>query len=257
MTLVHPTAIVSPRAHLEDGAIVGAYCIIEDSAVIRGGTQVKPFAVVCERTIVGGDCEIGYGTVVGAPAQHTTFHSAKSRVVVGDRVVIREYATVHRSIREDGETRVGNDCYLMAFSHIGHDCVLGDGVVLTHMATLGGHCRLGDRCIVGGSAVVHQRVDIGTLAMIGGASGVALSVLPYAMVSGSPPAKIIGVNVRGMERAGIPKERIHAVEDAFRLVRRVRERDRLLESLRGEIVATPERDEVLRFLENHTAVSHF
>jgi len=257
MTTIHPTAIVASGAQIGEEVEVGPYCIVEEGAVIGAGTRLKPFAVVCESAHIGQNCEVGYGAVVGAEPQHTTYHGVKSRTVIGNRVKIREYATIHRSIREDGETVIGDDCYLMAFSHVGHDCRLGQGVVLTHLATLGGHCRVGDRCVVGGASMVHQRVDIGTLAMIGGASGVSLSVLPYAMVVGSPPAKMIGANVRGMERAGIARERIRAVEDAFLLVRRIRHREELLKSLRREIPETPEREEILRFLEEHATVSHF
>lgn len=257
MMAVHTTAIVAESARLEETVEVGAYSIIEDDVVIGRYTRIKPFAVVCQRAVIGDHCEIGYGAVVGAPPQHTLHHNVPSRVRIGDRTVIREYVTIHRSIFEDGETLVGDECYLMAFSHVGHDCVLGQRVVLTHMGTLGGHCRVGDGAIIGGAAVVHQRVDIGRLAMIGGASGVSLSVLPYAMVMGSPPAKIVGVNVRGMERAGIPKDRIGIVEDIFRAFRRIRDRAKLMEILENEIPRTPERDEIISFLAERTAVSHF
>ncbi|MHA2621273.1 MAG: acyl-ACP--UDP-N-acetylglucosamine O-acyltransferase [bacterium JZ-2024 1] len=254
---VHPTAVVAKGAEIDESADVGAYAIIEDGVFLGRGSKVRPFAILCERTIVGEQCEIGYGAVVGAPAQHTVYHNAPSRARIGNRVIIREYATIHRSISENGETIVGDDCYLMAFSHIGHDCELGRGVILTHLATLGGHCHVGDQAVIGGAVVVHQRVDIGTLAMVGGASGVSLGVLPYAMVFGRPPAKIIGVNVRGLERAGIPRERIQVVEEVFRLIRRTREREQLLRILESEIDETPERNEIIKFLSQRGPVSHF
>jgi UDP-N-acetylglucosamine acyltransferase len=170
MAKIHPTAMVDSSAELADGVTVDAYCIIRGPVQIGSGTIIHPHTQLQGRTRIGEHCEIGPAAYVGLPPQHLRADPNVGELVIGNHVIIRETATVHRSTHpgKDGATRVGDNTFLMGGVHIGHDCVLGQSVILANSVLLGGHCQIADQAFLGGGATLHQFVRVGRLAIIGG-----------------------------------------------------------------------------------------
>ena len=164
---------------------------------------------------MGEDVYIAVGAVIGGLPQDSKFSGGDSGVVVGDRTVVREYATVHRCSTPGAVTRLGAECVLMATSHVAHECVLGDRVVLANGATLAGHVTIGDGTFVSGHAQIHQFVRVGALVMIGGGSKVLMDLPPYCVADGHP-ARLFGLNLVGLRRAEVPDDRIRGIKEAYR-----------------------------------------
>ncbi len=233
---IHPTAIVHPKAQLGVGVRVGPYAIIGDEVQIGDGTEIGPHAVLDGRLLVGPRCRIFAGAIIGFPPQDLKYtEGTPSGVRLGADNVIREYATIHRSSVEDGWTTVGDACFIMASSHIAHDCRVGNQVVLTGFSGLTGFVEVGDRAIISGLTGVHQFVRIGTLAYVGGCSRLSQDVPPYLLVEGNP-AEVRGVNVVGLRRAQVPAKCRLELQRAFRLLYRSgHSTARALELIRGEL----------------------
>jgi UDP-N-acetylglucosamine acyltransferase len=214
---IHETAIISEDAKLEAGVSVGPYAVIGPGTNIGAGTSIGPHCVIGEFTNIGKNCQLFPGAVVGSITQDKKFDKKKSFLEIGDNNVIREYATINRGTEENSKTIIGNDCLLMAYSHVAHDCLIGDNVVIANCGTLAGHVILGDSVIIGGLAAVHQFVRIGALAIIGGCSKVVQDIVPYAMSDGHP-AKVYKVNTLGLERAGFTSESKENLKRAFKII---------------------------------------
>ena len=196
---VHPTAIIEDGARLGEGCVVHAYALIRRHAVLGDGVVVHPFAVV------GGDPQdLGFDPAVN------------SGVRVGARTVIREYVTIHRATKPDGWTEVGADCYLMAGSHVAHDCRLADRVIMANDVLLAGHVQVGEGVFIGGGAGIHQFSRIGEGAMVGGAARIAQDVPPFSMVTERD--EIVGLNLVGLRRRGLPRATVEELKKAFRAV---------------------------------------
>lgn len=215
---IHPTAIVDPRAELAAGVRVGPYAVVGAGVVLHEGVQLGAHVVL------EGPCELGAHTrvfsfaAVGHEAQDRKFRGEPSGVVIGARCTLREGVTVHRGTAGgDGVTRVGDDVLLMAQSHVAHDCVVGNDVVLANSAALAGHVVVGEGAVLGGLAAVHQFARIGRLAMVGGGAMVAQDVPPFCVAQGDR-ARLFGLNLVGLRRAGVPHERIEALRAAYRAI---------------------------------------
>jgi UDP-N-acetylglucosamine acyltransferase len=215
---IHETAVVDPGTRLGEGVRIGPYAVIAADVEIGGGTTIGPHVVIHPHVRLGQDNSVHAHAVLGDLPQDVAFTGAETRLVVGDRNRIRENVTVHRASQPDRLTRIGSDCFLMAGSHVAHDCRVGDRVVLTNNVLLAGVVEVGDGANLGGAAVIHQFCRIGALAMVGGFSGVSQDVLPYAMVHGIPACHF-RLNTIGLRRAGIKGERYGALETAFRALR--------------------------------------
>lgn len=216
---IHPTAIVHPRARLGRGVRIGPYAIIDEDVLIGDGTEVAPHAVIERYVAMGRDNHVGVGSVIGGHPQHKQFAGERSYVRLGDRNVIREYVTINRAYGEDGITEVGSDNYLMSYVHVGHNCRLGDHVVLVSGTELAGYVTVEDQANLSGHSGVHQFVRVGRLAMVGGGAIVRQAVPPFLLVAGSP-ARAYGLNVVGLQRTGIAAVHISALKQAFRLLYR-------------------------------------
>jgi UDP-N-acetylglucosamine acyltransferase len=215
---VHPTAVIEPGAELDDDVWIGPYAIVGAEVRIGARTVVGSHTVLEGRVELGSSCGIGSHVVIGAPPQDLKYRGEPTRVVIGDRTLVREFATVHRaSTGGHGVTTVGRDCYLMAYAHVAHDCQLEEGVIMANQATLGGHVEIGRHAIVSGLTAVHQFVRIGEYAFVGGCSGVNQDIAPYLKVQGAP-AKPFGLNAVGLRRHGFSHEAIHALKEAYRIV---------------------------------------
>ncbi len=243
---IHPTAVVYSNALLYEGVKVGPYAVVEEGVEIGEGTVIGSHTVIHSGTTLGRDCLVAAHVVLGGDPQHLEYRGAPTFLRIGDRNVLREYVSIHRSFREGEATVVGNDNYIMAYAHIGHDCQIGNEVIITSFAGISGHVLIEDRAIIGGQVGLHQFVRIGTLAMVGGNSAFNKDVPPYTLASGRP-GKVYGLNVVGLRRKGVPSQARRALAKAFRLLYRSglsqkQALDRILE----EVDPCPE---VLHFLE--------
>lgn len=217
MTLIHPTAIIDPSAQLAFDVEVGPHAIIEAGVTLGARTRIGPMVHIQGTTSIGADNIISTGATIGFPPQYLGFSGAPTRTVIGDRNVIREYVSIHRALKEESATAIGSDCYLMAYSHVAHDCQLGDRVILANGALLAGHVTVGERAFISGNAVVHQFCRIGRLAMLAGLSGTAKDIPPFTTAQGSP-ARLRKLNLVGMRRAGISAATCSELRRLFREV---------------------------------------
>ena len=215
---IRPTAIVSKGAELADGVSIGPFSIIGEHVRIGAGTQILAHVVIENRTTIGEDCSVRNFANLGGPPHHTGYRGEPTELVIGDRNRIWEHVTMHIAAPGgDGHTRVGNDGFYMAASHVGHDSVVGDNVVLAHSATLGGHVHVGDFVTVSGLAAVHQFCRVGRYSFIGGLAAVTKDVIPYGMVWGNH-AHLEGLNLVGLKRRDFSRETISELRSAYRLL---------------------------------------
>lgn len=211
---IHPSAIVDANAHLGEGVEVGPFAVIEDHVQIGAGTRVGPHAVIHRYTRIGPNNNIFAHAVLGGAPQDRSFADRETWVEIGADNIIREGVTINRATKPDIATSIGSGCSLLAYSHVGHDCQVGDGVVLANNVMLGGHAIIGDRATLGGNAGVHQFARVGALAMVAGYIAVRRDVLPYCLVAGEP-VRHYKLNVLGLRRAGVAKTTVSALEQAI------------------------------------------
>jgi UDP-N-acetylglucosamine acyltransferase len=220
--MIHPTAVIDPKAELAESVSVGPYCVIGPGVRIGEGTEIGAHVVLEGRVKIGARCRIGHGAILGgAPQDFKYREDAPVGVRIGDDTVIREYVTIHRATREGQDTAVGTHCLIMASSHIAHDCAVGNHVILINYAGLTGHVTVEDRATVGGLSGVHPFTRIGAYGYVGGCSKVIQDVPPFVMVDGAP-ATARAVNVVGMRRGGIDAEGRRRIKAAFRVLYRSR-----------------------------------
>ena len=215
---VHETAIVDPGAELGPGVEVGPYAIVGPGVSIGAKTRVGPRVLVEKDTTIGTDCWIANGAVLGTDPQDLKYRGEETALEIGDRTVIREFATLNRGTVAAGRTRVGSDCLLMAYSHVAHDCDLGSHVIVSNAVNMGGHVVIEDWAIVGGLVAIHQFVRIGTHAFVGGGCALRQDVPPYCRVSGHPAPKLFGLNTVGLERRGFSPEIRRRLKRAYRML---------------------------------------
>jgi len=218
MTTIHPTAIVSKGAQLDDSVVIGPYCVVGEAVTLGRNVRLTSHAVVEGVTTVGDDCEIHAFANIGGPPQHLAHKGEPTELRIGPRNIIREHVTMHTGTASGrGVTTVGSDGLHMVGSHIAHDCIVGDHVVLAKGATLGGHVVMGDYVFMGGLAAVHQFSRVGRYAFIGGLAAVTKDVIPYGSVWGNH-AHLEGLNLVGLKRRGFSRETISAMRGAYRLL---------------------------------------
>ncbi len=244
---IHSTAIVEKDCEVADDAAIGPYAIIRKGTVIGPRTAVDAH-VLLENTTIGADCRIDFGAAIGGPPQDQRYSGEATRVVIGDRNVIREYVTIHRATGEGNATRVGDDNMLMAATHLGHNCEVGNGVMISTLSGMSGHTIIEDKVIIGGMVGSHQKVRVGKLAMVSGLSKMSQDVPPYSLVDGKP-ARVVGPNLVGLRRAGADGETRKALQKAFRLLYRSGiEYPRALERVASELGSFPEVSYLVEFL---------
>ncbi len=216
--MIHQTAIVHSGAQIDENVAVGAYSIIGEHVRIGSGTTVGPHAVIDGWTEIGRENRIFQFASVGAPPQDLKYNGEKTLLTIGDRNTIREFATLHRGTADGGGlTAVGDNNLFMAYSHVAHDCRLGNQVILANGATLAGHVEIDDFAILGGLCAVHQFTRVGAHVMISGGSMVAQDVPPFSIAQGDR-AKTVGINQVGLKRRGFSEETIRAIKQAYKLV---------------------------------------
>ena len=214
---IHPTAIIHPEAKIADDVEIGPYVCIEGPAEIGSGCVLQPHAILAGRVRLGNATRIGYGAVIGAPAQHISFPpDHPGEVVIGNSNTIRELCTIHRSTAEGGATRIGHHNYLMAGTHLAHDVQLGDHVTVANNALLGGHVHVASQVFIGGGCVFHQHIRIGRLAIAQGASAFSKDIPPFTLAA--ERNTVAGLNAIGMRRAGLDPDRRQEIKNAFKLL---------------------------------------
>jgi len=214
---IHPTAIINPKAEIGDECLIGPYCIIGADVKLGVGCKLHSHVVLDGLTTIGPRCEFYPFACIGLKTQDLKWKGGRCRAEIGSDNVFREHVTVHTATNEEGVTRIGSHGNFLAYSHIAHDCVVGDHVIFSNNGTLAGHVTVGDHAIVGGLAAVHQFCRIGRMAIIGGCAKVVQDVPPYMIADGNP-AETRGVNKVGLERNGVPEEIQRALREAYKIV---------------------------------------
>jgi len=213
---IHPTALVDKKAKLADDVEVGPYTIIGPDVEIQSSTTIGPYVVVEGYTTIGRNCRIFTGACVGSIPQDLKYKKGtKSFLKIGDNNTVREYVTLNPGTGEGGVTCIGDDSLLMAYSHVAHDCKVGNGCVVANAGTLAGHVTLEDRVVIGGLTAIHQFVRVGKLSIIGGCSKVVQDIPPFSTCDGHP-ARVYGLNLIGLRRSDISKEAQTALRKSFK-----------------------------------------
>ena len=215
-TAIHPSAVIAPGAELDHGVRVGPYAVIGRQVRIGRDSSIGPHSVIEGRTTLGCENQIFQFASVGAIPQDKKYQGEDSRLTIGDRNTIREFATLNTGTTGGGlVTRIGNDNLFMVYSHVGHDCQIGNNVILANCATLAGHVLLEDYVGVGGLAAIHQFTRVGESAYLGGGAMVSLDVPPYCVAQGDR-ARLFGLNLIGLKRRGFGEEQLNALKKAYR-----------------------------------------
>jgi len=250
--MIHPSAIIDSSAHLAADVEVGPYAIIGRQVTVGAGTKIGPHAVIGDWTTIGEQNQIFHQTSVGAAPQDLKYRGEETWTRIGDKNVIREFSTIHRgTVTGHGETVVGSSNMIMAYSHVAHDCRIGNGVVMANVATLAGHVTVEDNVILGGLVAVHQFTTIGAYAMIGGGTMVGLDIIPYTIAtSGKRDAKLRGLNLIGLKRRGFSEEAINNLKKAYKtLFMADLKMPDAIARIKSEISNSPEVDNLLAFIE--------
>jgi UDP-N-acetylglucosamine acyltransferase len=245
---IHKTAIISDRAEIGSDVKVGPYSIIERDVVVGDGCQIASNVLLAEGAVLKAEVQVHHGAVIGSIPQDLKFEGEESQAVIGEKTVVREYATINRGTKDRGETTIGKDCLIMAYAHVAHDCALGDNVILANSVNLAGHIEIDEHAIIGGVVPVHQFVKIGAHAMIGGGYRVQQDIVPYALAAGYP-LKIVGLNSIGLKRRGFERDAIKTLEEVYKILFFSNlNTTQALVKIDSEIEKTPEVQVVLDFM---------
>lgn len=243
---IHPTAIIDPKAELDSSVEVGPFCVIEGNVQVAAGCRLYQGVYLTGWTRIEENCVLHPGVIVGHEPQDTKYGGERSYCRVGRGTTLREYVTIHRGNAEETETSVGEECFLLAGAHIGHNCVVGDRVTLVNDVMLGGFVEVGDGATLGGQVGVHQFVRIGELAMVAGCARVTRDVVPFAVAN--IRGDMVGLNRIGMRRAGVSQEDVRQIRDVYRTVfARGNSFERAVSGLPGGKASDP-RGRLVRFL---------
>jgi UDP-N-acetylglucosamine acyltransferase len=218
--MIHPTALIDPKAELADDVEVGAFTIIDAKVRIDAGTRIGPHAVITGRTTIGRNNHIFQFTSIGEQPQDKKYAGEDTELIIGDNNTIRELCTFSRgSMQGGGVTRIGSDNWIMACVHIAHDCILGDNIIMANNASLAGHVTVGNHAILSGYSLIHQFCSVGEHSFTSFASHVNQSIPPYVTVSGEK-ARVKGINSEGLRRRGFTTEQINQVRRAYKAIYR-------------------------------------
>src|SRR3954454_22992612 len=246
---IHPTAIVDPGAELGAGTNVGPYCVIGPDVLLGKHCWLQHHVTLCGPMKAGAKNKFYAYCSIGQQTQDLKYRGEPTYLEIGDENTFREFVTVNRSTTSEGKTRIGNSGNFLAYSHIGHDCTVGDDVVFSNNGTLAGHVEVGDHAVMGGLTAVHQFCRIGRFAITGGYSKIVQDVPPFLIADGNP-AEVRGVNLIGLERAGFAMEAIKAIKEAFRLFYRSKLNTRqAIEAVRNQIDPREEIMQLIEFIE--------
>lgn len=248
--MISNLAYVSPKAKIGKNVTISSFATIYEDVEIGDNVYIHPNAVIYPDTIIGEGCKIFPGAIIGIVNQDLKYKGEKSNTVIGKNTVIREYATIHKGTADRMTTKVGDNCLIMAYTHLGHDCLVGNNVIIANNGSLAGHITIEDFAIIEGVVAAQQFVNIGTHSFVAGASLVRKSVPPYIRVA-REPLQFIGVNTIGLARRGFDKEVIKQIEDIYRIIFvRGHNLSNALEIVESEIPDSQYKKEILGFIRN-------
>ncbi len=246
---IHPAAVVEAGAQLGTGVRIGPFCHVGPDVTLADNVELTSHVVVTGATRIGERTKVYPQAVLGGQPQNIRHKGGRTTLAIGRNCLIREAVTVHvGSDSSRGATEIGDDCMLMAYSHVAHDCIIGNNVIFANGATLGGHVEVGDHVTIGGLSAVHQFVRIGHHAFVGGMTGVPGDVIPYGMVIGNR-ARLRGLNIVGLKRAGLTRAELSTLRSAYRvLFDRARPVAENAEAARAEYGSDPRVADMLDFV---------
>ena len=248
-TTVHPTAVVDSHAELHDGVVIGPYAVIGPNVVLEKNVKVMSQAVIDGYTTVGENTQIYPKGVIGLRPQDLKYHGEKSYVKIGRNNTIREFVTINSSTGENTSTVIGDNCLLMAYTHIAHNCRIGNEVLMANLASLSGHSIVEDKAMLSGLVGVHQYVNIGTMSITGGASKVIQDVPPYSLSDGNP-CRVRDINRIGLKRHGIDSETRMIIRRAFKILFLSGHNMKIaIQIVRDEIPPLPQIDHLIEFIQ--------
>jgi UDP-N-acetylglucosamine acyltransferase len=245
-----PLAYIHPGAKIATNVVVEPFTTIHNNVIIGSGTWIGSNVTIMEGARIGKNCRIFPGAVISAIPQDLKFDGEDSLAVIGDNTTIRECVTVNRGTKALGKTQIGDNCLIMATSHIAHDCIIGNNCILANGSVIAGHVTVGDFAILSGLVAVHQFIHIGEHAMVSGGSLVRKDVPPFAK-AGKEPISYIGINSIGLRRRGFTIEKIREIQNIFRLLyQKNYNTTQAVEIIEAEMEATSERDQIILFIKN-------
>lgn len=249
--MIHPTAIIDPKADIDSSVNVGPYTIINRDVTIGAGTEVGSHVVIDPYVTIGPNCKIYQYAAIGAVPQSLKFQGEVTYVKINQGTIVREFVTIHRGTEGGGGiTEVGEENYLMAYSHVAHDCITGKRVIMANTSTLAGHVTIGNYANIGGLVAVHQYVRIGDHAFVGGKSAVVKDIPPYVIAAGDR-AKLHGLNTVGLKRFGMTDAVLSALKKTYRIIFRIGlTRNEAIERVIAEIDQIPEVRNFIQFIQN-------
>jgi len=248
---IHPSSVISPQAELADGVVIGPFCVVEGDTRIGRGTRLRSHVAVGPHTEIGEDNVFYPHSAVGMEPQDLKYRGGATRLVVGNRNMVRENCTIHRGTEDGGGiTRVGDDNLMQVGAHVAHDCQVGNSCILAHQSSLAGHVTVGEGSIIGAYSAVHQFCRVGNHAFTGAYTVLTLDVLPFMKTVGTREVKSYGVNSLGLQRKGFPQETIDALSHAHRVLFRQQLRlEEALDKLEAEgATQVPEVAYLLKFI---------
>ncbi len=217
---IHPTAIIDYSAEIDSSVTVAPYTVIEKGVKIDSGTEIGPHSLITGKTTIGKDNKIGPFTTIGAAPQDIKYMGEDTKLVIGNGNTIREYSSIHRgTVDGHGATTIGDNNFFMTYSHVAHDCTLGDYIVMVNSVSLGGHVTVGDRVIISGLSAIHPFCTIGEFAYVGAMSGTTMNIPPYVIVTGLRGDMVVrSINRIGLKRAGYKSDEIKKLIKAFNVI---------------------------------------
>jgi len=248
--MIQPLSYVHPNAKIADNVVIDPFVTIGKNVEIGKGTWIGSNVAIMEGAIIGENCRIFPGAVISAIPQDLKFEGEKSLAIIGNNTTVRECATINRGTSITGKTEVGKNCLIMAYAHIAHDCKIGNNCIIVNSVALGGHVTIGDYAIIGGLSAIHQFVSIGKHTMVSGGSLVRKDVPPYIKAA-REPLSFVGINSIGLRRRGFTDDKIKEIQDIFRILYQNNNNNtQALLKIETEIDASPERDEIISFIQN-------
>ncbi|MEO7168259.1 MAG: acyl-ACP--UDP-N-acetylglucosamine O-acyltransferase [Chthoniobacterales bacterium] len=246
---IHPSAIVDPAALVGPGTVVGPFCIVAAGVSLGENCWLQNHVTLQGPLAAGRGNKFYAYCSIGQQTQDLKYRGEPTYLEIGDDNCFREFVTINRSTLESGKTRIGSGGNFLAYSHVGHDCTVGDSVIFSNNGTLAGHVQVGDHAVIGGLTAVHQFCRIGRFAITGGCSKIVQDVPPFMIADGNP-AEVRGINQVGLERAGYAPEKIKPIKEAFRIIYRGKMNTaQAMEALREKLASSEEAQSIVRFVE--------
>ncbi|HMA64086.1 MAG: acyl-ACP--UDP-N-acetylglucosamine O-acyltransferase [Fibrobacterota bacterium] len=217
-TNIHPTAVIEPGTHIGADTVIGPYTVIENDVTVGDRCIIGPHVMLGKGCRIGDECRIFKSAAIGLEPQDKKFDNEKTYTFIGKRTVLREFVTVNRGTVDRGETRIGDDCWIMAYCHVAHDCLIGNNVTISNGLAMAGHVEVGNHVTIGGIVPIHQFTRIGDYAIVGAVTRPFMDVVPFSMVGGETETRIVGINKVGLERHGFSEERRADIKRAFKIL---------------------------------------